>query len=180
MEFHQKKGKNEIKITLNSDHLIYFIKDDSSKGEFTIEYDSLSSDMYEFTEKNIMFKNYSIYLLVIGIIFGVARFLFNAPSHYYLFLIGSLIVYIIYLKSIIKYTILEADRKIYIIQDKNHDTIINRIFEARKNLIKEKYGQIDFNNDKLNEVKKFKWLLNQKIITDQEFNEISAEIYGKN
>lgn len=52
MKFHQKKGKNEIKFSLNEDYFEYFIKDESSKGEFILPYETISSNKYQVFEKN--------------------------------------------------------------------------------------------------------------------------------
>lgn len=178
MNFHQKKGKNEIKFLFNEDHFEYFIKDESSKGQFKLPYGIISRNKYELIEKNDTFKNNAIYLLIVSIIFTTATFVFRIPTYYFLFIIATFIMYILYLKSKTKYTVIETeDRKIYIIQDKNHDEIMRQLYTRRNELLKKMYGKINLTNNPEAEVKRFKFLLEEEVISTKEFEDIKSQIF---
>lgn len=179
MNFTQKKGKNEIRIAFKPEYINYYLKDESSKGEFKIGYEEITPEKYEYTEKNTTLKNYALYLLIIGVIFLAATFIFNVRTSFPLFLIGSLVVYVFYLFSVTRYTILDGyRRKIYIIHDKQHDTIINSIYKMRKDFMKKKYGELNLQSNSREELRRFQWLLEQEVITDKEFEIIQTELLG--
>lgn len=174
MEFRQKKGKNDIKFEITSDHLKYFIKDETSKGEYTVEYDSISPNKYELTEKNDNYKNYAIYLLVLSIIFLAGTIFLQIRSNALLFLFGSIVLYILYQRSKVTFTVLEGEHKIYVIKDDQHDKILEKIKDARKEYMIQKYAKVNLSNNVDNELRKFAWLLKQNIITQEEFEEIKS------
>lgn len=179
MKFHQKKGKNEIIFSLYEDHFEYFIKDESSKGEFVIPYEIISSDKFELVEKNHLFKNNAIYLLIISILFTTATLVFRVPTYYFLFILATLIMYIMYLRSKTTFTVIETDnRKVYVIHDKQHDEIINQLYSRRNELMKKKYGKINLTNDPETEIRRFKWLLAEKVISPKEFEDIQSQIFN--
>lgn len=176
MEFFQKKGKNVHSYKLETDHLKLFMKSSSSKGEYSIPYDSITSEKIEITEQNDNFKNYSIYLAVVSVIAILLLVLFNVRTSFPIFIIGAVVLYILYIRSKVVFTGLVGNRNVYIIQDDQHDEILDAIYKARTNYMKKEYGQVNVKNDPQKEVEKFKWLLNQKIISQSEFNETRAKI----
>lgn len=179
MKFHQKKGKNEIKFSLNEDHFEYFIKDESSKGEFTLPYETISSNKYQLFEKNDLFKNNAIYLLVISILFTTATLVFGIRTYYFLFILATIIMYIMYHRSKTTFTVIETgNRKVFVIQDKHHDEIIHQLFSRRNELMKKKYGKINLTTDPEIEIKRFKWLLAEKVISPKEFEDIQSQIFN--
>jgi hypothetical protein len=59
--------------------------------------------------------------------------------------------------------------RIRIIQDKNHDRILERIRSGRIARLRKLHLAVDFDNDPAAEVKKFRRLLDQGIIDDTEY-----------
>ena len=169
-EYIQKKSKTEIKFTFDKTKLHYFIKDEKSKGEFSIAYDYISYNSYEVTHSKDVFKYYSTYLLVLGIVTLIA----GVGA---LMLIGSLIMYILYKRSIVTYTVFTGnDRRIFVIHDENHDEIIKEMLDRRSEYMKHKYAILNPHNSPEHELRKFELLLEEKVITEDEFNEFKFQL----
>ncbi len=177
MKYRQKKGKNIIEIEFLENKIKYFLQDDVSSGRFDITPATISKDTITFIEKNNGFKNYSIYLLVVGLIFAFMTIFLKIFTLYIPFLLGSIIMFVLYKLSFVNYTIIETtNKKIYIIQDKNHDEIVKKIFDMRNKYYKDIYFKFIPENNIKDEADKFKWLLDEKIITQAEYQSVLSEI----
>lgn len=67
---------------------------------------------------------------------------------------------------------------IVILPDKNHDKIVSEIFSRRRDVLKGIYGIINPLNHPENEISKFRWLMDEDIITRSEFEAAYKLIYG--
>ncbi|MBP9690596.1 hypothetical protein KBD81_00795 [Candidatus Woesebacteria bacterium] len=181
MKYRQKKGKNIVEIEFLENKIKYFLQDDGSSGSFDIRPETISKDTITFLEKNNGFKNYSIYLLIIGLVFAFMTFFLKIFTFYIPFLLGSIIMVTLYRLSFVKYTIIETTKKkIYIIQDKNHDEIVKKIFDMRNQYYKDIYFKFIPENNVKDEADKFKWLLDEEIITQAEYQSVLSEIQHTN
>ena len=172
-KFHQKKSKTDIHLTFENTKLHYFLKDESGKVDFSIPYHAFTHNSYERTDRNETLKNFAIYLLVVGIVTLVGGI--GA-----LMLIGSAIMYWLYKRSIIHFTVfLLPERQVFILHDEHHDAIIKEIFSHRDTYLKHTYARININNPPEHELKKFQWLLDEKVITEEEFHEFKFQLMKK-
>lgn len=78
--------------------------------------------------------------------------------------------------SKIKYSVFQTERgNILVIQDKNHDRIVSKLKSRRKSQLLSWYGDINPENDLQQEIAKFKWLKEQKIISEQDAEQKIAQ-----
>ncbi len=71
--------------------------------------------------------------------------------------------------SKVKYSVFKAERgNVFVIQDKNHDKIINEINARRKSQLLDWYGEVNPENELEQEIGKFKWLVEQEVISKEE------------
>lgn len=64
----------------------------------------------------------------------------------------------------------------FIINDKHHEKIINELNSRRKKQLLEWYGEIHPESAIEDEMRKFKWLLDNDIINQQEFEQKIAQV----
>jgi hypothetical protein len=174
--FKQKKNGNELKFELNENDFNYSAKLGSTKFTRDFSYTAISSKMSEFTEKNEWFRNAGYIWLAIGVIQLISMVSERVLVLPFWFALGAVCLGIYYFRQT-KFTIIEADEKnILIIENLEHDKILNSIFEYRNNFIKKEYSQINFNNNPENEINKFSFLFKEKIISEEEFKEAKEKI----
>ena len=144
MIYKQKKSGTELKFKFNEDNLEYFLKDSSGSFTKNIPYENISNETFEHFEKNVAHKNNAIYSLVIGIIFLMINFATGIRLAAGLFLIASLVFFILYKFGQNKYTVLKSrEQDIFILQNKQHNLIKNKILNTRNEFIKKTYLNID-------------------------------------
>jgi len=178
MEINQKKSSNQTKFEFGDEKLKYTVKDASGKKTFTTEYGSISDeDFDELEEKNDWFRNVGILWILIGAFQIGNRFMESGTLSGSMWLTLGIICFIIYRFKTIHYTILDAEKgRIFIIQDDKHSKILDEISERRKKQWKSWYGSINYENDPQNEISKFQWLLDKKVISESEFQTVKLEI----
>lgn len=173
MRYTQKKQDTEITISLDTQNIFYAIKDAKSKAEFTHPYEDIMINRYEITESNDGYKNQATYLFVVGLVLLIVGFGF-------LFLIGAGIFLFLYKRSKMRFTVIDANQKrLYILHDTKHDEIIDNLYKNRNKYLKHKYAIIEHHNDPAFELKKFQWLLDQQVITQDEFDDFKFQLMKK-
>jgi len=177
-EYSQKNTDTQTRFTFEKKSFRYFVKDKHSKGEFTIPYDSVKPDISEVSESNDLFKNYSIYCFMVALIYIPIAIFSSAKNLKVIFapffLVAAIIFYYLYIRSKATYLVLQSSIKtIYIIKDHQHDEILQRILNERKNIYLAEYGTVNLKNNPVEELKRFEWLLEQKVITQTEYEKIA-------
>lgn len=173
-----KKSSNQTTFEFGEEKLKYSIKDASGKKTFSTEYGSISDeDFDELEEKNAWFRNVGILWVLIGIFQIAIHFMDSGSFSGSMWLTLGIIYLISYRFKTTKYTIVDAEKgRIFIIQDDQHSKILDEISERRKKQWKLWYGSINYENDPQNELNKFQWLLDKKVISDDEFKTVKLEI----
>ncbi|WP_438863644.1 DUF308 domain-containing protein [Neptunicella sp.] len=178
MELTQKKSSNQTTFEFGEEKLKYTIKDASGKKTFSTEYGSISDeDFDELEEKNAWFRNVGILWVLIGVFQIANRFMESGTFSGSMWLTLGIICLITYRFKTTSYTIVDAEKgRIFIIQDDQHSKILDEISTRRKMQWKLWYGSVNYENDPKNELNKFQWLLDKKVISDDEFEKVKLEI----
>lgn len=64
----------------------------------------------------------------------------------------------------------------FILQDKQHDEVVERIYKSRNSYLQDRYLSIDYGNDPQKKMSKFAWLFELGVINGREFQVIREEI----
>lgn len=181
MTYHQKKNKNEISIDITDTGILYKIKDETVSRKEEIPFEQVLNDQYEFFESNKAFKNNAIYGTVVGILFLLINLFYGTKLWAGLFLLVSPVFFYLYHRSKAAFTVIKTGGEInlFILQDKQHDEILQNIYKKRNAYLIDQYLEINYDNDPQAELNKFEWLKKQGVINDREFQVIHEEI-GKN
>jgi len=175
--YSQRKGKNIIDFDFNDKSLNYHIKDESNEITIEINYSSITKNQSTLFESNKVMKNYSIYLLILSIAVFILKAINLTGIPHSIFLIGSILTYLIYKFSKVTFTRLAyTNGFIYIINDEKHDVIMNEIDTNRKRVLKEMYGIYNPANEIEDEILKYKTLVEYGVYSEEEYQEIIKEI----
>ncbi|MDP8208636.1 MAG: hypothetical protein P9L92_18380 [Candidatus Electryonea clarkiae] len=173
MEISQRKLTTWTQFEFEDEKLKYTMKDSAGKRTFSVPYTSISTEKSELEERSNWFRNVGIFWVLIGVVQIVYRLIEGGSFGGSLWLTLGVICFIIYGFSGTKFTILESEKGgIFVLNNKEHDNIIDTIFSRRKEQLKLMLGDIDFSNDPRKEVRKFQFLHNEKVITDEEYDQI--------
>lgn len=176
--YFQKRNKNVIKIDFKNNGIEYSLKDESINMTDFIPYENITNNKHEVYESNKSFKNYAIYTGVIGAIFLAINIFDGTRLWAWLFLLACPTFIILFKISQTSFTVIDAEDKmqIFVINDRQKDEIIEKIYNNRDEYLKKHFGKIDYDNDKENEISKFVWLMDLGLINEREFDVIKEEI----
>lgn len=178
MEIKQKKFSNKTKFSFGEEDFNYTIEDKSSSGEFSMSYADFPQKQTAFEEKNGWLKNVGLIWCAIGVLQIGNAVITKAPlSGTGFWLIIGLVCLVFYKYARTKFSMFSDNHsKIFIIKDKKHDQILDEINKRRKRQMLTWYGEINFDNEPERETNKFKWLLNEGVITKEEADTKIAQI----
>lgn len=170
MEFVQKKKSNKHTFIFHDNYLNFAYEDKSGSGDTDMNYADLPQKSSVRIEQNEWLRNVGYLWIALGI-FQIGYAVYSDTSlsgKGFWILVGTACVIWAYFSKV-KYTVFRMDRgNIFVIQDKYHDTIIDELKKRRKSQLLQWYGEINPENDLENEIRKFKWLVEQEVISEEE------------
>ncbi|TMP24478.1 hypothetical protein CWB99_22315 [Pseudoalteromonas rubra] len=170
MEFIQKKKSNKHTFTLHDDYFNFAYEDKSGSGDTDMNYADFPQKSSVQIEQNDWLRNVGYLWIALGI-FQLGYAVYNgAPlsGKGFWVLVGSACVLWAYFSKV-KYSVFRAERgNVFVIQDKNHDQIIDELNKRRNSQLLQWYGEVNPENELENEIQKFKWLAEQGVITNEE------------
>ena len=177
-ELRQKSWSNKTTFQFTDNKLQYSIKDSNGTHSFSIEYGSVSlDDKRELEEKNSWFRNVGILWLLIGGLQTILRFSDSGDIKLSIWLILGFICFAVFMFVKTKFTIFKTESgNILIIQNKQHDQILDEIKKRRKEQLLAWYGEINYDNNPNDEMNKFIWLKNQTLISEDDLKEVEAKL----
>ncbi|MDN3612571.1 hypothetical protein ACODM8_15095 [Vibrio ostreicida] len=178
MEIVQKKGKNKVTFSFGQDRLNYACEGASGKSDVDLYYGDLSKKRSERIEQNEWLRNVGVLWIGIGI-FQSAYGSFTHQALYFdpmWFFIGSACLIWAMLSKITYSVYKTEDVNLFIIQDKQHDTIVDALMSRRKEQLLAWYADINMENELASEINKFKWLVEQEVLSEEESKQKIEEV----
>jgi hypothetical protein len=177
MEFVQKKKANKHTFTLHDDYFNFAYEDKSGSGDTDMNYADFPQKSSVQIEQNEWLRNVGYLWMGLGVFQIVYAIYSEAPlsGKGFWILVGLVCVVWAHFSKV-KYTVFRAERgNIFVIQDKKHDQIIDEINQRRKSQLLKWYGEVNPENELENEIQKFKWLVEQEIISKEEYEQKIAQ-----
>ena len=178
MEFIQKKGSIKHTITLYDDYFNFAYQEKSGSGDHDINYAHLPEKKSIKIEQNEWLRNVGYLWCVIGLIqlgYTFASGSSLSGKGFWLIVGLGCLAWSIY--SAVKYTVYSSDQgNVFIIHDAKHDQIIEELQKRKKKQLFDWYAQINPDNSLENEINKFKWLVEQDVITKEESEKKIAQV----
>lgn len=172
MKISQRKFSTKTSFSFEDDGLTYEVRDGSGAVAFRADYEDISFETSYSEERNLWLRNAGYFWVAIGILATIMR----GPtlSLWLLLGIGCLIAYF---WRRIAYTIFDAPKgRILVIRDDKHDEIINEIISRRRACLRSRYATVDPTNTPQNEERRFGWLLEHEIISNEEHTDALKQI----
>ncbi|WP_162051441.1 hypothetical protein [Pontibacter pamirensis] len=178
MTYYQKKNKNSISVEIGESGIVYKIKDETTNRTEKVPYENILNDQYEFYESNKTFKNNAIYTGVVGALFLAINIFYGTKLWAWLFMLACPIFYYLYYRSKAAFTVIKTagDINMFILQDEQHDEIVNAIYKHRNNYLQYNYLPINYDNNPQAELSKFAWLKELDVINEREYQVVREEI----
>lgn len=178
MEIKQKKFSILHTFTFESNYVNFSYKDKSGSGDFDFHYADFPEKYSVTIEQNEWLRNVGILWCLLGCYtIGSAIYSGGSLSGTGFWLVVGLVCLIWFALTKVKYSVFKTERgNVFIIQDKNHENIIAELNKRKKEQLLTWYGSVNLENDKENEIEKFRWLEKQNVITKQEAEEKIAEV----
>ncbi len=177
MTITQKKASNTATFVFHEDELHYTIKEPAGTSSFKIEYEDFPDESSELEERRVWFRNVGVLWIIIGAI----QIYFQISDHGRLglpfwFLLGlGCIAY--YWLSATKFTVFDTARgRLFVIADKKQSTVLMEIRSRRASQLKRRYAKILNARDPEREAARLNWLLQRKIISQDEFDSLMIDL----
>ena len=178
MNIRQNKASCRTNFSFESDRISYSVATPRGKTSFSVEYASIPyNEFLEIEERTEWFKNVGMFLSLVGIGLSVMRWMDSESLSSLMWIPIGICFILLYIFRKVAYTVIDTEcGRIFVIQDKKHDLILDKIAFGRKSQWREWYGAVNIDADPGSEIKKFKWLLEREAITPSEFSQRVSEI----
>lgn len=170
MEFVQKRLATNIRLDLGPMEVRYFVRDNSGERETLIDYANLSGTTRRVFEKNLWLRNVGLMWCVLGVItigLAVAADRLGVGSAFWLGL-GLACLGVFYLTQS-RYTVFDSESgAVFVLEDKQHETIVNELVTRRRARLLDLYGDFNPANPIEQERRKYEWLVKEQAMTREE------------
>jgi len=176
MKFEQKKCGTHITFEFLPDGVKYSLKDARHYEAFTVAYEELGTNTWEFEERPAVFQFLAYNFFILGVVqLGVAG-IAKQPTLPWWVLVAAFFN-LLYRIRRVRYTVVDCgSSRLYVIQDTYHDQILKTLQAWKAEYLRSKYARIDRDNDPTLELRKLSWLRAEGIITDEEFEQLKSEL----
>ncbi|WP_334022387.1 hypothetical protein [Alteromonas sp. S015] len=170
MEFIQKKYSTKHTFTFFDEHFNFAYKEKSGEGDIDLNYADVPNKHSIQIQQNDWLRNVGFLWIAIGVAqIGYALYSEASLSGKGFWLLLGCLCLAWAAFSKIKYSVFRTEKgNIFVINDKNHDSIIEEIKTRKNKQLLDWYGDINPNNELETEINKFKWLAEQNVISQEE------------
>ena len=178
MEITQKKGAVKHTFIFGDDFLNFAYKDKSGSGDRDVPYGNFpkkSSEVNEFNEwlRNVGLLWIGVSVVLIGLALNNGEPL--TGKGFWMMMGLGCVAWAHYTKVV--YTVFETEKGgVFIIQNKDHDTILEEIKKRRREQLLKWYGDINPDSTLENETNKYNWLCDQDVISAEEAEQKIAQL----
>ena len=169
MKIEQKRFSTRTSFTFEDDGATYEIRDGSGGTTFRADYEDISFETSFFEERNLWLRNAGYLWIAIGVLGMILRFADTGrpvPPIWLYIGIGCVVAYYWRRSS---YTVFDAPKgRIHVIRDQKHDAIVDEIVKRRRACYRSRYATVDPTNSPELEERRFAWLHEHDIISDEE------------
>ena len=170
MQIEQKKRATKLRFTFEDERFNYAYEDEHGSGDADIAYGELPANKTIRIEQNLWLRNVGYIWCVVGLIQVVlvfsSRGSFAGTGFWLLLGLGCLAWWRL---TKLRYTVFQPEQGgVFILQDKNHDRIVEELQTRRRKQLLDWYGEVNLESDYDNELKKFDWLRDQKVLSEDE------------
>lgn len=178
MEISQKKRSTRLKFSFNDDSFNYAYKDRAGSGDIDVRYVEFPTKSAVSIERNDWLRNIGLLWCAIGALqlayaIGAGE---SLQGRGFWLLVG-LICLLWYRWATVKYSVFRTSAgNVLVIQDREHDRIVDEIKRRRREQLLALYGELDTRNTLDEEIGKFSWLHEQGVLSQEELEQRLAQV----
>lgn len=178
MDYNQKRMATHTWFAFGERELNYRVRDNSGDVSFDVEYAAIPATTRTVFERNNWLRNVGLIWCVIGLIqIGLALAGSRPLTGSAFWLVIGLGCLAFYRLTWSAFTVFDTnDGSIWVVQDRQHDEIVERISEERQKHLMAWYKSLNFEDDPLKEIQTVEWLVKQDVLTKKEGEARIAEI----
>lgn len=171
MNIEQRKFSHHHTFTFETDSIHFAFRDKSGSDDINIPYIEFPLKPSTRIEQNLWLRNVGALWCALGVVQIAFALSIDKPltgtGFWLLMGLGCLLV--AHFTKVTFSVFSTRSGSIWVIQDaKNHDRIIDELRSRRKNQLLALLGEINLENGLDKEVEKFKWLVEQQVLTHEE------------
>lgn len=169
----QNYKRRKTKFVFEDDFVSFTYQTRNSDQTINVPYGSITNRQSKFMEENESLRNVGLLWLAIGFIFEIMPMLSSQTFHLPMwFTIGvACLVYAHTTKT--RYTSLDSGNyNLLVMHDGEQDSIIATIYEKKKEYLRKNLFNVDKNSSFEIELNKLNFLLEEQVISQQEFDEM--------
>ncbi len=191
MNFKQKRGIYKTTLDFGTDALDSTFSFYNNRRGGTVPYDQIPLG-WKYTErKGWRAKYFSAGFALFGIVGGCAIMAEQSPRAPEAHQGGMIFMAICFAAALVVYvtdrlvrppagfTLIPATHEIRVIHDKQYQTIIDEILKRRHDALRRKHAAIDPLNATGAESRKFRWLREEGVVTEQEYNDAITRLAAR-
>jgi hypothetical protein len=180
MRLEQKRSGIHVTYDFGETALDYTLIDRSGQFQCIVQYESIDLKNYHTfrAPSDIIFT--AVLLLAGAIFIALAMLSLEREVQSFAGISGSAFISVAVGQACrrgVKQTLFKAgQRQIKVLDGKNHHAIVNEIKRRSKERIRTLYANVDLSNDPNKEAQKFRWLRENEIIDEHEYNAALSRI----
>lgn len=176
MKITQSKAGNTLTFDFQENHLAYEYEDKTGSGGTDVRYVDFPQRTGKLIERNEWLQNVGYLWLALGAVLSVISAMGEGDLKLSIWLFIGLGCVAWARWQTVVYTTLNTDQgKLFIIQDKQHDTILGEIQNRKHTQLLRWYGEINPDNDLDVEINKYNWLVEQGALSREQADEKIAQ-----
>lgn len=181
LTFRQKRLSNRVWFTFRDDELEYRFEDASHARKFRLDYRELPFTHTEYTEKFEALRGLAFVWLFLAGLNGL-----RAVGGDLGFIVAAVVLVLLaglswlgYRKLAATFTVIDTEHgRMLAIHDDQHDRLMGELAQRRRDAFLAEFGDVDGDNDPEEERRKFAWLRDRGVLTEDEYQQKLAEIGG--
>jgi hypothetical protein len=183
MEIVQKKKSTKHTFTFKDDYFNFAYEDKLGSGDIDVNYADFPKKSSIQIEQNDWLRSVGYLWCAIGV-FQLGYAIYSGASisgkGFWIMAGFACIVWAYFSK--VKFSVFKSEHgNVFVIHDKNHEKIISELITRRKSQLLDWYGEVNPKNELEHEIDKFKWLVDQEVISQEESEKkiAQAELLNK-
>lgn len=170
MELSQRRLFEKTKFLFKDDGFDYTVKDRSGTASFFTKYLDLNfSAQSQLIQRNEYFRNLGFIWVALGLIsLAIGGGSLNGG---FWFILGAICLGVYYFAATEFIVIPAATRTIYVIKNGTESAVLEKLMDGFKRKILEEHGEVNYERTFEDEKAKFKYLLEQGLLTEAEFSD---------
>ena len=179
--FAQKRLSNRVRYTFREDALEYRFEDASHAHTFRLDYRELPFTHTEYTEKFEALRGMTFVFAFLALLNGLRALgdlTFAVAASVLAALAGA--SWLGYKRLSATFTVIDTDQgRMLALHDGQHERLMAELAQRRRDALLAEYGEVNEDNDPEEERRKFAWLRDRGVLTEDEYQQKLAEIGGQ-